>query len=177
MKFAFTLSLKKSLRSLYMLLLISLLLPLSLRCVTNVVKKNPIYLFIHLFVYLLKLVFLSRWKAGVAASLNYVPLTPANKTASLIPYPDWKANTLPKGEEKSVENGIISTFRVKVDACDRLWVMDTGLADILGSPNLVSPPAIVIFDLNTDKLIRRYTLKESDLKGDDSFFANIVSML
>ncbi|XP_018572790.1 protein yellow [Anoplophora glabripennis] len=115
-----------------------------------------------------------RWKAGVASSLNYVPLTPANKTASLIPYPDWKANTLPKGEEKPTENAVISTFRVKVDACDRLWVMDTGLADILGSPNLVSPPAIVIFDLKTDKLIRRYTLKDSDLKGEESFFANIV---
>lgn len=117
-----------------------------------------------------------RWKAGVASSLNYVPLTPANKTASLIPYPDWKANTLPKEDEKPEENAVISTFRVKVDACDRLWVMDTGLADILGSPNLVASPAVVIFDLKTDKLVRRYTLKDSDLKGEESFFANIVSI-
>ncbi|CAH1967755.1 unnamed protein product [Acanthoscelides obtectus] len=52
--------------------------------------------------------------------------------------------------------------------------METGLADILGSPHQVSPPAIVIFDLNTDKVLRRYLLKPEDIKGDDSFFANIV---
>ncbi|RZC33575.1 yellow-c [Asbolus verrucosus] len=114
-----------------------------------------------------------RWKAGVAASLGYLPLSSANKTASVIPYPDWKANTLPHGDEKPEDNHIISTFRVKVDQCDRLWVMDTGLADILGEPKQISPPAIVVFDLKTDKLLRRYTLQPTDLK-EDSFFANIV---
>lgn len=53
--------------------------------------------------------------------------------------------------------------------------MDTGLADILGEPKVISPPAIVIYDLNTDKLIKRYTFKSEDLK-QDSFFANIVSI-
>lgn len=54
--------------------------------------------------------------------------------------------------------------------------MDTGLADILGEPKVISPAAIVIYDLNTDKLIKRYTFKSEDLK-QDSFFANIVSIL
>lgn len=53
--------------------------------------------------------------------------------------------------------------------------MDTGLADILGEPKQISHPAIVVFDLKTDKLVRRYELKSSDYK-DDSFFANIVSI-
>ncbi|ERL92756.1 protein yellow [Dendroctonus ponderosae] len=116
-----------------------------------------------------------RWKSGVAASLGYVSLDePINKTAPIIPYPDWKANSLPKkGEKPESENHIVSVFRVFVDACDRLWVMDTGLADILGEPNVVSSPAIAIYDLNTDTLIRRYTLKDDDLK-QDSFFANII---
>lgn len=68
---------------------------------------------------------------------------------------------------------IISTFRIRVDECDRLWVMDTGLADILGDPKQITPPALVIFDLTTDKLIRRYTFPESDSK-EDTFFANVV---
>lgn len=68
---------------------------------------------------------------------------------------------------------IISTFRIRVDECDRLWVMDTGLADILGNPMQISPPALVIFDLKTDKLIRRYTFPESHIK-EDTFFANVV---
>lgn len=60
-----------------------------------------------------------------------------------------------------------------MDECDRLWVMDTGLADILGDPMQISPPALVIFDLKTDKLIRRYSLPDSHVK-EDTFFANVV---
>jgi len=114
-----------------------------------------------------------RWKAGVPSSLNYISLNTNEKSPALAPYPDLKANTLPKDGEKPEENTIISTFRVHVDECDRLWVMDTGLADILGSPKQYSKPSLVVFDLNTDKLIRRYEFKPSDLK-ENSFFANLV---
>lgn len=69
---------------------------------------------------------------------------------------------------------IISTFRIRVDECDRLWVMDTGLADILGSPKQHTPPALVIFDLKTDKLIRRYTFPKAQILTG-TFFANVVS--
>ncbi|CAH0555325.1 unnamed protein product [Brassicogethes aeneus] len=115
-----------------------------------------------------------KWKAGVASSLTYVDLKNNNKSAPLIPYPDWKANTTPKDKDAKIEdNQIVSTFRVRVDECDRLWVMDTGLEDILGSPRQVSKPALVVFDLTTDKLIRRIPLKDSVLK-EDSFFANVI---
>lgn len=70
---------------------------------------------------------------------------------------------------------IISTFRIRVDECDRLWVMDTGLADILGNPKQIAPPALVIFDLNTDKLIRRFSFPADQTK-EDTFFANVVSI-
>ncbi|KAG5888472.1 hypothetical protein JTB14_022102 [Gonioctena quinquepunctata] len=114
------------------------------------------------------------WKKGVAASLTYINLNSTGKSPQLIPYPDWKANTLPKKDETPEDNHIVSTFRVNVDPCNRLWVIETGLADILGEPKQISPPAIIIFDLNTDKVVRRYNLKNTDIKGDDSFFANIV---
>lgn len=116
-----------------------------------------------------------RWKAGVAASLNYVELDPLNKTSALTPYPTWAANTLPEGDDAkpTTDNHIVSVFRVKVDSCDRLWVMDTGLADILGEPKSVSTPALVVYDLNTDTLLRRYTFKPTDMK-EDSFFANVI---
>lgn len=116
-----------------------------------------------------------RWKNGVAASLGYISLNePVNKSSAVTPYPSWEANTLPKGDEKPKDdNHIISVFRISVDVCDRLWVMDTGLADILGDPKQISPPAIVIYDLKTDKLIKRYVLKEDDVKTD-SFLANVI---
>ncbi|KAG5889904.1 hypothetical protein JTB14_008050 [Gonioctena quinquepunctata] len=113
-----------------------------------------------------------RWRSGVPSALNYILLDTATTTAPLTPYPDW--NTLPKDGDIPAENHIVSPFRIKVDPCDRLWVMDTGLAGITENPRQISPPAIVIFDLKTDKLIRRYNLKASDTKAQDSFFSNII---
>lgn len=136
-----------------------------------------------------------RWKSGVASSLNYVKIS-NEESPILIPYPNWEANTIESdgqfgGETAAgrtaaakatvVEGGladnstIISTFRIRVDECDRLWVMDTGLADILGNPKQIAPPALVIFDLKTDQLIKRYTFPPSDIKSD-TFFANVVSV-
>lgn len=51
--------------------------------------------------------------------------------------------------------------------------MDTGLADILGKPKQYAPNALVIFDLKTDQLIRRYTFPSSDVQSG-TFFANVV---
>ncbi|XP_049866535.1 protein yellow-like [Pectinophora gossypiella] len=114
-----------------------------------------------------------RWKNGVASSLNYVDVD-GPQDQPLKPYPSWKDN-LVADTEKSLpsNNSIISVFRVFVDACDRLWVMDSGLADILGSPNQVAGPSLAIFDLNTDQLVHRYFFKVDDMK-EDSFFANVV---
>ncbi|KAG5889901.1 hypothetical protein JTB14_008047 [Gonioctena quinquepunctata] len=115
-----------------------------------------------------------RWRDGVAATLNYISLNSTSKSPVLVPYPDWKANTLPKEGETPDDNLIVSIFRMRVDPCDRLWVLDTGMADRIEKRNQVSQQAILIFDLNTDKLLRKYTMKDSDLKGTISFFANIV---
>ncbi|XP_067621168.1 protein yellow [Eurosta solidaginis] len=137
-----------------------------------------------------------RWKSGVAASLNYIDLNTAEKSPKLRPYPSWDTNTLPIDVEpqqgKTPAGGrldaekaqavdaplkdnatIISTFRIQVDACDRLWVLDTGLADILGNPKQITPNAIVIYDLKTDQLVRRFAIPKEQTK-DDTFFANIV---
>ncbi|XP_026486371.2 L-dopachrome tautomerase yellow-f2-like isoform X1 [Vanessa tameamea] len=114
-----------------------------------------------------------RWKNGVASSLNYVDLDGA-QDQPLKPYPSLKENLVSDSAKELPSNSsIISVFRVFVDPCDRLWVMDSGLADILGSPNQVAGPSLVIFDLNTNQLIHRYFFKVSDMK-EDSFFANIV---
>lgn len=138
------------------------------------------------------------WKAGVASSLNYIKID-ENKQQSpiLTPYPSWDANKIDSdgprevgvvertgghdsAAQATVSNvalannaSIISTFRIRVDECDRLWVMDSGLADILGEPKQIAPPALVIFDLNTDQLIKRYAFKPEDSKAG-TFFANVV---
>ncbi|XP_058455600.1 protein yellow [Malaya genurostris] len=122
-----------------------------------------------------------RWKSGVAASLNFVNISDG-ESPILHPYPSWEANQLPteigtksESNPKLLKDNttIISTFRVRADECDRLWVMDTGLADILGNPVQYAAPSLAIFDLYTDKLIRRHYFADSLLK-EDSFFANVI---
>jgi len=111
-----------------------------------------------------------RWKNGVPSTLNYVRRD-GHSTQNLIPYPDWETNNI-----TSKENGlakVVNTFRIRADECDRLWVMDSGLSDILGSAEVVSPTKLVVFDLKTDKILRVYPLKATDVK-EDSFFANVI---
>jgi Major royal jelly protein len=131
--------------------------------------------------------------------LNYVKISD-EKSPVFHPYPSWADNELP-GEAPTTEESnygggrldakpaekvdnvleknnatIISTFRIRIDECDRLWVMDSGLADILGSPKQWAPNSVAVFDLNTDKLIRRFVIPEDQVK-EDSFFANIVRIV
>uniref|UniRef100_A0A023F809 Putative major royal jelly protein n=1 Tax=Triatoma infestans TaxID=30076 RepID=A0A023F809_TRIIF len=110
-----------------------------------------------------------RWKSGVPSTLNYV-LKNGGKSQELIPYPSWEFNNISNAENNTV---IVNTFRIRADECDRLWVIDCGINDILGSAQQISLPKILIFDLLTDKLIREYKLKPESVK-EDSFFANVV---
>lgn len=149
----------------------------------------------HFFLFCIGFSIYFRWKSGVASSLNYINIDSKDSSPILMPYPSWEANSVesdgvssvktsagrtnaPKasaGNGQLVDNSsIISTFRIRVDECDRLWVMDSGLADILGNPKQIAPPALVIFDLNTNKLIRRFIIPSSQIKSD-TFFANVVS--
>lgn len=114
-----------------------------------------------------------RWRHGVASGLNYIDLsTSKNQTSpKLNPYPSWNTNLL---SNKLSSSSIISPFRMHVDECDRLWVMDTGFEDFLGNFKQLTPNAVVIFDLKTDKLITRYEIPKSQLK-EDSFMPNLVS--
>ncbi|XP_014260013.1 protein yellow [Cimex lectularius] len=110
-----------------------------------------------------------RWRSGVPSSLNYVKLN-SGESPLLVPYPDWETNNI---TSKPHEEKIVSTFRVRADECDRLWVIDSGLADLLEAPQLLTPPKLMVYDLKTDKLLRVYPLKPTDAKAE-SFFANIV---
>ncbi|GJQ71808.1 hypothetical protein Trydic_g11494 [Trypoxylus dichotomus] len=114
-----------------------------------------------------------RWKAGVTSTLNYIPLNSNDKSPPLIPYPSWETNLLPVNRTQLKDERIVSTFRVRADVCDRLWLVDTGVDDILGDFKQFIKPTIVIIDLKTDKIIKRYELQESDMK-ENSFFANIL---
>jgi hypothetical protein len=121
---------------------------------------------------------MQRWRLGVASSLNYFIMS-NNPSPNLIPYPNWAAHQLPTDFGSAfVDNNetIVSPYRVRADECDRLWVVDSGVIDVMSTYQQVAPVSIAIFDLNTDKLIRRYFIPSSQLTAA-SFLANIVSVL
>ncbi|XP_028164773.1 protein yellow [Ostrinia furnacalis] len=112
-----------------------------------------------------------RWRTGVPSSLNYVNLKDNSTTApKLIPYPSWAAHST-GSDGKPPE--IISPFRVRADRCGRLWVLDNGKIGNLENNTIKYPPSIIIYDLKTDNLIRKYVFPDDQVK-EDSGFANIA---
>ncbi|KAJ3647686.1 hypothetical protein Zmor_019550 [Zophobas morio] len=108
-----------------------------------------------------------RWRKGVAASLGYIKLSDPMDSPKLHPYPNWQAHNLSGSPE------IISPFRMRADKCGRLWVLDTGEEDILGEAKIHQPTTLLIYDLSTNTLMRKYQIPENQT-SKDSFFANIA---
>lgn len=90
----------------------------------------------------------------------------------LNPYPNWEAHRLPRSAQDPKPE-IISPFRIRADKCGRLWVIDTGVAEILEDTKAYSPPQLIVYDLTKDEEILRYVIPKDQLK-EDSFFANIA---
>ncbi|KAJ1524729.1 hypothetical protein ONE63_009612 [Megalurothrips usitatus] len=110
-----------------------------------------------------------RWRAGIPSTLNYISLSVSyTDSPKLVPYPDWKTNI-----EGNCGTGITTTYRIKADACNRLWVLDTGTVGIGNTTQNVCPYSILVFDLVTDQLLRRYTLRNQDTNAN-TFIANIA---
>lgn len=90
----------------------------------------------------------------------------------LKPYPNWEAHKLPRLPDREPPQ-IVSPFRIRADACGRLWVLDTGVVDLLGDPRVYAPSQLIIYDLHNDAILRRYIIPKAQFK-DDSFLANIA---
>ncbi|XP_026667542.1 uncharacterized protein LOC108622777 [Ceratina calcarata] len=110
-----------------------------------------------------------RWRRGVVSSLNYFYMNDTRESPTLIPYPSWEAHEYKDGKVPE----IISTFRIRADRCERLWVLDTGFTDMLDTPEQHAPPALLVYDLRNDQLLRKFVIPE-DQKTADYLFANIA---
>lgn len=114
-----------------------------------------------------------RWKTGVPASVTYFSLNDSMESPKLKPYPNWEAHRI-SNRSLAEPPEIVSPFRVRADKCGRLWVLDTGVADLLGNnSHAYRNTQILIYDLHNDRLIRRYEIPKEDLKTE-SFFANLA---
>ncbi|KDR24270.1 protein yellow-like isoform X2 [Zootermopsis nevadensis] len=112
-----------------------------------------------------------KWRDGIPVTLATIPrdssLTGGNRSPPFKPYPNWSwyAN--------NNCYGMTSVLRVSVDPCGRLWVLDSGVTDIAKTTSQTCPPQLLAFDLNTDEMILRYRIPDSQAK-QNSLFTNIV---
>lgn len=113
-----------------------------------------------------------RWRSGVPSTLNYITLPNDEMSPKLSPYPSWNNSLLSNVVTPST---VVSTYRVQADECDRLWVLDNGFENLLENPTQIVPSSVIIFDLITDTLIRRYDIPVKQSKSD-TFLPNIVSL-
>ncbi|CAO1346510.1 unnamed protein product [Diamesa hyperborea] len=101
-----------------------------------------------------------RRNIGVPSTLNYVQLNGDKEdyeNPPLISYPNFATNELDPLQRPD-PNRIVSVYRPRVDTCDRLWFVDTGVLEYPGNMKVIQAPSIWIMDLKTDKLINRYEI-------------------
>ncbi|XP_316854.5 protein yellow [Anopheles gambiae] len=110
-----------------------------------------------------------RWKDGIPSTLNYIDMnqTPSGSPA-LIPYPDWSSNVA-----GDCANGLSTVYRIKADKCGRLWALDTGTVGIGNTTQQLCPYALNVWDLKTNRRLRRYELRPEDTNAN-TFIANIA---
>ncbi|ETN64462.1 yellow protein precursor [Anopheles darlingi] len=112
-----------------------------------------------------------RWVAeeSIPSTLNYIDMnqTPSGSPA-LIPYPDWSSNVA-----GDCANGLSTVYRLKADKCGRLWALDTGTVGIGNTTQQLCPYALNIWDLKTNRRLRRYELRPEDT-NPNTFIANIA---
>ncbi|EDW82174.1 uncharacterized protein Dwil_GK25268 [Drosophila willistoni] len=110
-----------------------------------------------------------RWRDGIPATLTYINMDHSvTGSPELIPYPDWRSNTA-----GDCANSITTAYRIKVDECGRLWVLDTGTVGIGNTTRNPCPYSVNVFDLTTNTRIRRYVLPV-DNTNPNTFIANIA---
>lgn len=62
---------------------------------------------------------------------------------------------------------------MRIDSCNRLWVLDAGISRSLEDYEKTCPPKILVIDLNTDQVVRRIDFPSQILRGE-SLFTNLV---
>ncbi|XP_074031981.1 major royal jelly protein 9 isoform X2 [Leptinotarsa decemlineata] len=110
-----------------------------------------------------------RFQPGVPVTLGTVSNKVRNGNPIISPYPSWDWHTEPS---KCKTDRIVSVFRVMIDECDRLWVLDTGRL----LEEIKCPPQILAFDLKTNRLLHRYEIPSSQLESRSTLVTPVVEI-
>ncbi|XP_018320375.1 major royal jelly protein 1 isoform X2 [Agrilus planipennis] len=85
------------------------------------------------------------------------------------PYPSWKWQRNP---HRCQRDRIVSVYRIQIDECGRLWVLDTGRIE----DDQICLAQILAFDLQTDTLLYRYEIPSSQLEDRSILVTPIVDV-
>lgn len=111
-----------------------------------------------------------RWNDGIPASLSTIQLPAYVQSPALEPYPNWAAHTSTTNPDCT---RLLSVYRMAIDECGRLFVIDSGVVNALTNLQQLCPPKIVAFDLLTDEQVLLYQFPPDQvLQG--SLHTNIV---
>lgn len=111
-----------------------------------------------------------RWKDGIPASLSSITLPAYSQSPALEPYLNWDSHTSTTNPDCS---RLLSVYRLAIDECGRLWVIDSGIVNALTNLQQLCPPKIVAFDLATDQQVVSYQFP-ADQVLQGSLHTNIV---
>lgn len=107
-----------------------------------------------------------RFTTGIPSSLNIISNRSGNDGPKLVPYPSYSWHS----SHGSDCEGITSVFRVAIDECNRLWVLDTGRIDTVQH----CPPQLLVFNLKSDALVHRYRFPKGHYKPGVSLFVTPI---
>ncbi|XP_016911098.1 protein yellow-like [Apis cerana] len=113
-----------------------------------------------------------RLRVGIPATLNYISKNlPLESSPQLNAYPSWDWHSAGKGDLNC--SLLISVYRTKLDRCNRLWVIDSGVMTSIDDFRPVCQPKIMVFDLKTDQLVRQYTFPRESLRPN-TLLTNLI---
>nr|ADX87358.1 yellow-h3 [Heliconius melpomene] len=108
-----------------------------------------------------------RWKKGVPATLSSLPVASQEESPLLAPYPSW--------DWHNADNctGFTSIYRMSIDDCGVMWVLDSGQVEAFETARQLCPPTLFAISLATDTVVGRFPIP-SEYVLQNSLITNLV---
>ncbi|XP_064552902.1 major royal jelly protein 1 [Drosophila montana] len=111
--------------------------------------------------------------SGVSSTVNWVSKAQIGDSPTLQAYPDWSFSNTARSNFNCSDLILTSVYRLRIDSCNRLWLLDAGISRSLEDYEITCPPKILVVDLNTDRVVRRIDFPPEVLRGE-TLFTNMV---
>ncbi|XP_030369550.1 uncharacterized protein LOC115620459 [Scaptodrosophila lebanonensis] len=111
--------------------------------------------------------------SGVPSTVTWVSKAQFGDSPVLQAYPDWSFSNTARTDFNCSDLILTSVYRLRIDSCNRLWLLDAGISRSLEDYERTCAPKILVVDLNTDRVVRRVDFPAEVLRGE-SLFTNMV---